>query len=151
MGAALNATGADTDTRIRLRRIRWIRMYGYAIERRGRPAGPLVASRSAPLLWVADSLPPPQGPAMRPPRSPARCPSLLFDIRLFTSYPHCSTVRTVIEHVRVRTRAAGRPMVYSICSWGGGAPQTWGPTVGHSWRTGAGRIIRTMSTRFDTT
>lgn len=36
-------------------------------------------------------------------------------------------------------RRAGRPMVYSICSWGGGAPHTWGPTVGHSWRTGARR------------
>eukprot|EP00887_Chlorella_sp_A99_P006556 scaffold3.g6556.t1 len=29
----------------------------------------------------------------------------------------------------------GRPMVYSLCSWGVGDPWLWGPKVGHSWRT----------------
>ena len=32
-------------------------------------------------------------------------------------------------------RAAGRPMVLSICEWGTAQPWTWGPAVGHLWRT----------------
>jgi alpha-galactosidase len=31
--------------------------------------------------------------------------------------------------------ASGRPMVFSICDWGVGAPWTWGPQVGNLWRT----------------
>ncbi len=34
-------------------------------------------------------------------------------------------------------RATGRPILYSICSWGQGNPHTWGAAIGgHSWRTG---------------
>ena len=33
-------------------------------------------------------------------------------------------------------RAAGRPMVLSICEWGRHRPWTWGPRLGHLWRTG---------------
>jgi alpha-galactosidase len=32
--------------------------------------------------------------------------------------------------------ATRRPMLFNICSWGGGAPHTWGAPVAHSWRTG---------------
>lgn len=32
-------------------------------------------------------------------------------------------------------RAAGRPMVLSICEWGRTRPWEWAPTVGHLWRT----------------
>ena len=32
--------------------------------------------------------------------------------------------------------ATGRAFHFAICSWGGGAPHTWGPQVAHSWRTG---------------
>jgi alpha-galactosidase len=31
---------------------------------------------------------------------------------------------------------AGHPMVYSICTWGVGAPWSWGPNTGNMWRTG---------------
>ncbi len=34
-------------------------------------------------------------------------------------------------------RAAGRPVVHSLCSWGEGAPWTWAAGVGHLWRTTA--------------
>lgn len=32
-------------------------------------------------------------------------------------------------------RAAGRPMVFSICEWGRGRPWEWAPALGHLWRT----------------
>ncbi|MGB9764443.1 MAG: glycoside hydrolase family 27 protein [Candidatus Saccharicenans sp.] len=32
-------------------------------------------------------------------------------------------------------RAAGRPLVYSLCSWGEGDPWKWAAAVGHLWRT----------------
>ena len=31
--------------------------------------------------------------------------------------------------------AAGRPITYSLCSWGRGAPWKWAAAVGHLWRT----------------
>jgi alpha-galactosidase len=34
-------------------------------------------------------------------------------------------------------RAAGRPVVHSLCSWGEGSPWTWAAAVGHMWRTTA--------------
>ncbi len=34
-------------------------------------------------------------------------------------------------------RAAGRPVIHSLCSWGEGAPWTWAAAVGHLWRTTA--------------
>ena len=33
--------------------------------------------------------------------------------------------------------AAGRPIVFSLCSWGQGEPWTWAAGVGHLWRTTA--------------
>ena len=30
---------------------------------------------------------------------------------------------------------AGRPIVFSICEWGGNQPTTWAPATGHLWRT----------------
>ena len=32
-------------------------------------------------------------------------------------------------------KKAGRPMVFSLCEWGGNQPWEWGGTVGHLWRT----------------
>lgn len=32
-------------------------------------------------------------------------------------------------------KAAGRPMVFSICNWGVGEPWVWGPITGQMWRT----------------
>ena len=32
-------------------------------------------------------------------------------------------------------RAAGRPVVFSICEWGSFSPWEWGPATGHLWRT----------------
>jgi alpha-galactosidase len=34
-------------------------------------------------------------------------------------------------------RAAGRPMLLSICEWGTNNPVSWAPAIGHSWRTTA--------------
>jgi alpha-galactosidase len=34
-------------------------------------------------------------------------------------------------------RAAGRPVVHSLCSWGDGYPWLWAGAVGHMWRTTA--------------
>jgi len=34
-------------------------------------------------------------------------------------------------------RAAGRPMIHSLCSWGEGYPWRWAASVGHLWRTTA--------------
>jgi len=33
-------------------------------------------------------------------------------------------------------RAAGRPIVHSLCTWGKGKPWNWAAAVGHLWRTG---------------
>jgi alpha-galactosidase len=32
--------------------------------------------------------------------------------------------------------ATGRPVVYSLCNWGGDAVWKWGASAGNSWRTG---------------
>ena len=37
--------------------------------------------------------------------------------------------------IRDALRAAGRPMVYSLCSWGEGEPWKWAASVGNLWRT----------------
>jgi alpha-galactosidase len=34
-------------------------------------------------------------------------------------------------------RAAGRPIVFSLCEWGGNLPWEWAKDVGHLWRTSA--------------
>jgi len=38
--------------------------------------------------------------------------------------------------MRDSLNATGRPMLFSLCNWGGGRPNRWGHNVGHSWRTG---------------
>jgi alpha-galactosidase len=38
--------------------------------------------------------------------------------------------------LRDAQHAAGRPIVYSLCSWGEGEPWKWAAAVGHLWRTG---------------
>ena len=37
--------------------------------------------------------------------------------------------------MRQALRAAGRPVVLSLCEWGGSRPWTWAADVGHLWRT----------------
>jgi alpha-galactosidase len=37
--------------------------------------------------------------------------------------------------MRDALRAAGRPILFSICEWGENKPWEWGADVGHSWRT----------------
>jgi alpha-galactosidase len=37
--------------------------------------------------------------------------------------------------MRDAIRAAGRPMVFSMCEWGNNKPWEWGASVGHLWRT----------------
>ena len=32
-------------------------------------------------------------------------------------------------------RAAGRPILFSLCEWGNSKPWTWAKDIGHSWRT----------------
>jgi alpha-galactosidase len=43
----------------------------------------------------------------------------------------------VKSYTRLRDaqHAAGRPIVYSLCSWGVGEPWKWAASVGHLWRT----------------
>ncbi|MFA5889832.1 MAG: glycoside hydrolase family 27 protein [Actinomycetota bacterium] len=42
---------------------------------------------------------------------------------------------TAYAMMRDAIAAAGRPMVFSICSWGSGDPWLWGKNTGHLWRT----------------
>jgi alpha-galactosidase len=37
--------------------------------------------------------------------------------------------------MREALRAAGRPVLFSLCEWGDNQPWTWAKDVGHSWRT----------------
>jgi len=37
--------------------------------------------------------------------------------------------------MREALRAAGRPIVFSICEWGDNRPWEWAPEIGHLWRT----------------
>ena len=37
--------------------------------------------------------------------------------------------------MRDALRAAGRPIVFSICEWGDNRPWEWAPEIGHLWRT----------------
>eukprot|EP00908_Phaeocystis_cordata_P016890 Transcript_28209.p1 GENE.Transcript_28209~~Transcript_28209.p1 ORF type:complete len:537 (-),score=125.79 Transcript_28209:40-1608(-) len=56
-------------------------------------------------------------------------------------YDYCgmdnATLPTSVYYQRMHTalQATGRPMVFSICSWGVGEPHKWGASIGHSWRT----------------
>ena len=44
--------------------------------------------------------------------------------------------RYYYEKMRDALNKTGRPVVFSICTWGTGAPEKWEGKVGHSWRTG---------------
>jgi alpha-galactosidase len=41
------------------------------------------------------------------------------------------------SRLREAQRAAGRPIVHSLCSWGEGEPWKWAAPIGHLWRTTA--------------
>ena len=45
-------------------------------------------------------------------------------------------------------RAAGRPIVFSICEWGNTKPWQWGGTIGNLWRT-TGDIIHCFDCKID--
>ena len=68
------------------------------------------------------------------------------DARLFASwgidylkYDWCNTgtrdPREAYTTMRDALFAAGRPVVFSICEWGGSKPWEWARDVGHLWRT----------------
>ena len=42
---------------------------------------------------------------------------------------------TMRDALRAASRTTGRPIVYSICDWGGTKPWEWATGVGHLWRT----------------
>ena len=50
---------------------------------------------------------------------------------------YADTLDAVTQYTRVREalRAAGRPIVFSICEWGQNHPWHWAPEVGNLWRT----------------
>ena len=60
----------------------------------------------------------------------------------YLKYDYCNMThaprRARYYYARMRNalNATGRPIVFSICSWGVDSPHTWGARVGHSWRTG---------------
>jgi len=43
--------------------------------------------------------------------------------------------REAYTTMRDALRAAGRPIVFSICEWGDNKPWEWAPEIGHLWRT----------------
>jgi alpha-galactosidase len=43
--------------------------------------------------------------------------------------------REAYATMRDALRAAGRPIVFSICEWGDNKPWEWAPEIGHLWRT----------------
>lgn len=57
----------------------------------------------------------------------------------YLKYDWCNTNgRNPVEAYRTMRdalRAAGRPIVFSICEWGTAKPWEWGPQMGHLWRT----------------
>ena len=59
----------------------------------------------------------------------------------FLKYDYCYmppgvTAQTVYRRMGQALRAAGRPIVYSVCEWGANQPWEWGAGVGaHMWRT----------------
>ncbi len=66
----------------------------------------------------------------------------------YVKYDWCNTgtgadqrnPREAYRTMRDAIRAAGRPMILSICEWGDGKPWEWGKDIGHLWRT-TGDII----------
>jgi alpha-galactosidase len=68
------------------------------------------------------------------------------DARLYASwgvdylkYDWCNTgtadARETYKTMRDALYTAGRPIVFSLCEWGGNQPWTWAQDVGHLWRT----------------
>ncbi len=57
----------------------------------------------------------------------------------YLKYDWCSTegqdTREAYSKMSRALRAAGRPIVFSICEWGSSQPWLWAPGVGHLWRT----------------
>jgi len=57
----------------------------------------------------------------------------------YLKYDWCSTegqdAREAYTKMSKALRATGRPIVFSICEWGGSQPWFWAPGVGHLWRT----------------
>jgi alpha-galactosidase len=62
----------------------------------------------------------------------------------YLKYDWCNTNKLNAEEayktMRDALKAAGRPVVFSICEWGDNQPWTWGKDVGHLWRV-SGDII----------
>ena len=61
----------------------------------------------------------------------------------YLKYDYCGmdkageTVQQSYERMRDALAATGRPILFSMCSWGHGQPWLWGQNVGNSWRTSA--------------
>jgi len=57
----------------------------------------------------------------------------------YLKYDWCNTegqdARESYIKMSKELQAAGRPIVFSICEWGGTQPWLWAPGVGHLWRT----------------
>jgi alpha-galactosidase len=57
----------------------------------------------------------------------------------YLKYDWCNTeglkAEGAYKTITAALRAAGRPIVLSICEWGNDKPWEWGPSVGHLWRT----------------
>jgi alpha-galactosidase len=57
----------------------------------------------------------------------------------YLKYDWCNTegqdTREAYTKMSRALKAAGRPIVFSICEWGGTQPWLWAPGVGHLWRT----------------
>jgi len=57
----------------------------------------------------------------------------------YVKYDWCETeginAQVAYQAMSKAIRAAGRPMVLSICEWGVNKPEEWAPAIGHSWRT----------------
>ena len=57
----------------------------------------------------------------------------------FLKYDWCSTqginAREAYGTMSKAIKAAGRPIVFSICEWGDNQPWEWGEPIGHLWRT----------------
>ncbi|GFH13806.1 melibiase [Haematococcus lacustris] len=60
----------------------------------------------------------------------------------YLKYDYCGMEKTTVsvqasyEKMRDALNASGRPILYSLCSWGSGQPWQWGKQVGNSWRVG---------------
>jgi alpha-galactosidase len=57
----------------------------------------------------------------------------------YLKYDWCSTegqdAHAAYTRMSKALRGAGRPIVLSICEWGGSQPWLWAPGIGHLWRT----------------